>query len=69
MKKFVLLFFLVGLLFYGCSSDFMAHDTTYKNWDHMRFSWWGYRQPTQEDVQNSTEQGWWGQEIPYIPAE
>ncbi|MBW1981774.1 MAG: membrane lipoprotein lipid attachment site-containing protein [Deltaproteobacteria bacterium] len=41
----------------------------FKNWDHIKFSWFGYRNPTAEDLKKSQEQGWWGQDIPYIPAE
>jgi hypothetical protein len=35
----------------------------------MTFSWWGYKTPTQEDLKASESEGWWGTEIPYIPAE
>jgi hypothetical protein len=41
----------------------------YKSWDHMWFSWGGYKNPTGETLKKSQEQGWWGIEIPYIPAE
>lgn len=57
------------LLIAGCSSEFYKHDTTFKDWDHVKFSWWGYKNPTAEDAKMSEEQGWWGEEIPYIPAE
>ena len=42
---------------------------SYKDWDHIKFSWWGYDNPTAEDAKMSDERGWWGEEIPYIPAE
>jgi hypothetical protein len=35
----------------------------------MFFSWGGYKNPTQADLQQSQEEGWWGEEIPYVPAE
>lgn len=57
------------LLIAGCSSEFYKHDTAFKDWDHVKFSWWGYKNPTAEDAKMSEEQGWWGEEIPYIPAE
>ena len=71
MKKLTILI-LLGLFFsgvYGCSEEFLAHDTYWKNWDHMVFSWSGYKNVTAEDAQKSQEQGWWGEKIPYIPAE
>ena len=37
--------------------------------DHMTFSWWGYKAPTQDDLNASESEGWWGDEIPYVPAE
>ncbi len=68
MKKLIFLIVLVFLMA-GCSDEFLAHDTTFKDWDHVKFSWGGYKSPTAEDVQMSTERGWWGEEIPYLPAE
>ena len=53
----------------GCTAEWYKHDTVYKTNDHMFFSWWGYTNPTDEDLKQSTEEGWWGDEIPYIPAE
>ena len=70
MKKVMLLgLILAGLLVVGCSSEFYEHDTLYKNWDHWKFSWWEYNSPTAEHARKSNEQGWWGEAIPYIPAE
>jgi hypothetical protein len=73
MKKAFLLIF-IGLFFAGCAatgsqSEVWQHDTMYKNWDHTMFSIYGYRHPTAETLKQSQEQGWWGIEIPYIPAE
>jgi hypothetical protein len=68
MKNMVFLIVLT-LLIAGCSSEFIKHDTAFKDWDHVKFSWWGYKNPTAEDAKMSEEQGWWGAEIPYIPAE
>jgi hypothetical protein len=69
MKKLVVIGLLLGLLMTGCSSEFYKHDTVFKDWDHWKFSWWGYHNPTAQDASESQQQGWWGQEIPYIPAE
>ena len=73
MKKIILLV-IMGLFLASCSgslvqSEFMEHDTMYKNWDHMKFSWFGYRNPTPEDQKKSVEQGWWGIDVPYVPGE
>ncbi len=68
MKK---LFFLLALtlLIVGCSSEFYKHDSVYKDWGHAKFSLWGYENPTAEHAKMSEERGWWGEEIPYVPAE
>ena len=68
MRKIFLLI-IMALIITGCSSEFYTHDSLYKDWDHMEFSWWGYKNPTPEYAKMSEERGWWGEEIPYIPAE
>jgi hypothetical protein len=68
MKKLVFLV-LAGLLIAGCSAEFYQHDTLFKNWDHVKFSWWEYKSPTADHAKMSAEQNWWGKAIPYIPAE
>ncbi|HUU40080.1 MAG TPA: hypothetical protein VMW42_03975 [Desulfatiglandales bacterium] len=73
MKKLLFLLLISAFLF-GCGtaakqSELWQHDTMYKNGDHMTFSIWGYRNTTAEKQKRSVEQGWWGIEIPYIPAE
>ena len=72
MKKWILLI-LMALFLYGCGagareSGFWQHDTMYKNFDHMKFSWFGYKNPDAKKAKQSQEQGWWGIEVPYIPA-
>jgi len=68
MKKLIVLVFIV-LLLAACSDEWYKHDSIYKDWDHIKFSWWGYSNPTADDAQKSTDRAWWGEEIPYIPAE
>jgi hypothetical protein len=73
MKKVVALV-VMALFLASCGgtltqSEFIEHDTMYKNWDHMKFSWFGHRTPTNEDQQKSIEQQWWGFEVPYIPGQ
>jgi hypothetical protein len=40
MKKLVVLIFIV-LLLAACSDEWYAHDSVYKDWEHIKFSWWG----------------------------
>lgn len=71
--KNVIFLILLSLVLAGCShfrqSEFAEHDTMYKNWEHMKFSWNGYQNPTREDVEKSREQGWWGFDVPYVPGQ
>ncbi len=73
MKKLIVLG-LMALFLAGCSqsmtrSDILQHDTMYKSWDHLKFSWFGHNNPTSEDLNNSAEQQWWGIEVPYVPEQ
>ena len=73
MKKVVALV-MMALFLASCSgtlmqSEFMEHDTMYKNWDHMKFSWFGHRNPINDDQQKSIEQQWWGFDVPYVPGQ
>ncbi len=70
MKRLaVVILVLAGLALAGCSSEFYQHDTLYKNWDHLKFSWWEYKSPSADHAKKSNDQSWWGREIPYIPAQ
>ena len=73
MKKWIFVLVALGFIM-GCSqgavqSQWYQHDSMYVNWDHMKFSLFGYRNPTAEDLKMSKEQGWWGAEIPYVPGQ
>jgi hypothetical protein len=72
MKKWILIV-ITGLFLAGClsakKSEFMQHDSTFKDWDHMKYSLWGYQNPSEETVKKSQEEGWWGTEVPHIPAQ
>ena len=64
MKKIGILI-LMGLFLAGCGaaakeSEFWQHSTMYKNWDHLRYSWFGYKNPTLKAGKESKEQSWWG---------
>ena len=67
MMKNIILIGVLAMLLIGCShaskdSEFSEHKTLYKNWDHAKYSWWGHRNPTPEDLKKSKDQGWWGTE-------
>lgn len=48
---------------------FNGHETYYASGQHMKFSIWGYRNPSSEDaMKESDEGGWWGTPVPYEPA-
>jgi hypothetical protein len=68
MKKLLCLMAFIALFLAGCGtpaqqSEFWKHDTQYKNWDHLKFSWYGYEKPTSETGQKSQAQEWWGEDI------
>lgn len=59
----------LGLFLAGCGkaaqeSQFWEHETMYANWDHLGFSWYGYKNPTKETAKESVAQKWWGNQIP-----
>jgi hypothetical protein len=67
MKKLLLLL-AAAMLIAGCTSEFYKHDSVFKTNDHVAYSWWGYSKTSPADAKKSADQGWWGKEIPYIPA-
>ena len=68
MKKVIFLL-IIAFFLAGCTAEWYKHDSVYKTNDHMTFSWWGYNNPDNDDLKKSQKEGWWGEEIPYIPAE
>ena len=67
MKR-ILVVLLLSLFLMGCGgslkeSEFFEHDSHYKNFDHLLFSWFGYRSPSMDDVTKSADDQWWGIEI------
>jgi hypothetical protein len=63
MKKLIVV--LMGALFIaGCAgareSGFYDHNTMYKDWDHLKFSIFGYKNVDPKAAQMSKEGDWWG---------
>jgi len=67
MKKIlltaVLCFFLSGCGQAARESGFYEHDSIYKDWSHLWFSWVGYKNATAEDAKKSETDKWWGTEV------
>ena len=64
MKKLVLIIAL-GMFLAGCGtavkqSEYMEHDSHYKTWSHLGFSWWGFKNVTEKAAETSTKEKWWG---------
>jgi len=64
IKKWLMLL-IIGAFLAGCGtaaqrSEFWKHDTMYKNWAHMGYSWSGYKKTSAADVQKTKSQNWWG---------
>jgi hypothetical protein len=62
MKRLCLIVLI--LLTTGCASmaddAWWQHRTHYASWEHQRFSMYGYKNPTMQDVEFSKAEGWWG---------
>ena len=48
-------------------SVFNGHETYYASGQHMKFSIWGHRNPSDETMKKSDDEGWWGTPVPYEP--
>jgi hypothetical protein len=61
-----LIFVLLGIIFLtGCGaaareSGFYEHNTMYRDWDHLKFSTYGYKQVDSKEIQQSAAEDWWG---------
>ena len=62
MMKILIILFMIIAVCAGCGSlakesEFWQHDSHFKNWEHMKFSLWGYKNCTDETAKKSMEQG------------
>jgi len=72
MKK-TLMLVVLSVFAAGCGgpatqTGVWQHDTLYRDWDHLRFSWGGHKDVSSEELKKSTEEGWWGKEVPAVPG-
>ena len=59
---------MMALFLSGCGaaareSGFYDHNTMYKNWDHLKFSVYGYQDIRPKAVDQSRVEEWWGKAI------
>ena len=64
MKR-ILVISMICLFLFGCGqaareSGFYQHDSMYRDWDHLWFSWFGYKDVTPQEAQESWYDNWWG---------
>ena len=64
MKRLLVILAIVAFLA-GCGtaakdSQFWEHDTMYRNWDHLKFSWGGYKNADDSAAEQTTDEDWWG---------
>jgi hypothetical protein len=68
---------LVGMIFLLCGccsaaikeSELFEHDSVYKDFGHLWFSWHGYKNIDENDVLQTKNEQWWGITKIYKPAE
>lgn len=60
MKRLLALIIL-SLFIIGCGA---TGNYSYKSWDHLTFSWFGYHQCSQEDIEKAKKEGWYGELVP-----
>ena len=60
----VMCVFLLGCGAAARESGFYEHKSIYAGWDHLWFSWQGYRTCSEQYVKESKKDAWWG--IPQV---
>ena len=63
MKKIVI--FIISVLFLlGVSGCCGNNPAVFKNWDHLKYSCCGYKNPaSQETSKQAQNEGWWGKTV------
>ena len=44
-------------------SEFWEHDSMYKDFDHLKFSWYGHKSSSDEELKSNKVKEWWGKEV------
>lgn len=72
MKR-ILITLMLCIFLAGCgaaakNSGFYEHDSIYKDWSHLWFSWHGYKNcPPDDTLKKLQVEGWWGMKYCPIP--
>lgn len=65
VMKRMLLIIMISAFLLGCGagareSGFYEHRSIYAGWDHLWFSWHGYKNCTDKYIKESKAEAWWG---------
>jgi hypothetical protein len=59
----MIVLFLAGCGAAARESGFYEHNTMYRDWDHLKFSMFGYKNVEPKVAQESKDHDWWGKTI------
>jgi len=67
MKRMIVVlmgvFFLAGCGAAARESGFYDHSSMYRDWEHFKFSAWGYKKVEPKEAKLSKEEDWWGKTV------
>jgi hypothetical protein len=59
----MMVIFLAGCGAAARESGFYEHNTMYRDWDHLKFSIYGYKTVEPQEIQESKDNDWWGKSV------
>jgi len=63
MTKRLLFAAVIVVFLAGCGAS-GNKNYMYKNWSHLKYSWWKYKEPVNEEtVKRSQAEEWWGKQV------
>ncbi len=63
MIKKILFTVIIVIFLAGCGAS-SGKNAMYKNWSHLKYSWWQYKAPVNDEtVTRSQAEEWWGKEV------
>jgi hypothetical protein len=73
LMKRILLIAMISVFLVGCGaaareSGFYEHRAIYQSWDHLWFSWYGYKNCCDKYIKESKAEAWWGIPKEYTAA-